>query len=157
MQATVNNQAPFNLDPKTEIGDLLDLGGGRFHLLKDNKSYNIEVVTVDEGSKEVEMIINGKSYAVGLKNEMDLLLESMGISRADASKVDALKAPMPGLILEISVAVGDTVQKGDPLLILEAMKMENVIKAAGDGVVASIEAAQGDAVEKGQLLIKFGD
>ncbi|MCL4145650.1 UNVERIFIED_CONTAM: hypothetical protein GTU68_019273 [Idotea baltica] len=62
---------------------------------------------------------------------------------------------MPGLILDILVEVGQTIQKGDQLMILEAMKMENVLKAPGEGSISSIEVSQGDSVEKNQVLIKF--
>ena len=66
-----------------------------------------------------------------------------------------VKAPMPGLVVEVPVVVGQTVAKGDKVLILEAMKMENVIKAVGDGVVKAVHASQGQPVEKGQLLIEM--
>jgi len=79
----------------------------------------------------------------------------MGISNLDSAQVNDMKAPMPGLILDILVTPGQEVKKGDQLLILEAMKMENVLKAPGDGTVSSIEVAKGDSVEKGQVLIKF--
>ena len=62
---------------------------------------------------------------------------------------------MPGLIVGINVAVGDRVSKGDSLLILEAMKMENNLKAPGDGTVNAIRATKGDRVEKGQVLVEF--
>ena len=86
---------------------------------------------------------------------MDVLLEQMGIDMAAANVVNDLKAPMPGLVLEIPVSVGQEIKKGDQLIILEAMKMENVLKAVGDGVVKSIEVGKGDSVEKNQVLIKF--
>jgi biotin carboxyl carrier protein len=70
-------------------------------------------------------------------------------------QVNAIKAPMPGLILEINVVVGQTVQENDPLLILEAMKMENSFLSPRDGVIKSIAVTKGDAVDKGQLLIEF--
>ena len=69
---------------------------------------------------------------------------------AGSVKVDA---PMPGTILNIKVAAGDTVNKGDVLLVLEAMKMENDIVAPQSGTVASINVAKGDAVEAGSTLI----
>lgn len=67
-----------------------------------------------------------------------------------------LKAPMPGLVLRILVAVGDTVAVGSPLLALEAMKMENELKAASAGQVVAIRVTQGQAVEKGQVLLELG-
>lgn len=79
----------------------------------------------------------------------------LGLQAGGGQKINSVKAPMPGLVLEVSVAPGQAVQKGDTLLILEAMKMENVIKAAGEGVVKAIPATKGLAVDKGQVLIEF--
>jgi biotin carboxyl carrier protein len=62
---------------------------------------------------------------------------------------------MPGLVIDILVKSGQSVQKNEPLLILEAMKMENVIKAAGDGIVKIINAKKGQPVDKGQTLLEF--
>jgi biotin carboxyl carrier protein len=89
------------------------------------------------------------------KDRFDLLLDKLGMSDAAASKVNELKAPMPGLIVDIRVETGQTVQKGDPLLVLEAMKMENILKAPGDGVVGAIKVGLRDNVTKGQVLIQF--
>jgi biotin carboxyl carrier protein len=63
---------------------------------------------------------------------------------------------MPGLIVDIKVEAGQEVKKGDPILILEAMKMENIIKSPGDGVVKAIKVNPRDNVEKNQVLIQFG-
>ena len=79
----------------------------------------------------------------------------MGFEVGKAKQINAIKAPMPGLILEISVTVGQEVKENDQLLILEAMKMENSIASPRDGVIKSISAEKGNAVEKGQLLIEF--
>jgi biotin carboxyl carrier protein len=72
-----------------------------------------------------------------------------------AKKVNEVKAPMPGMVLKILVKDGDEVKKGDPLLVLEAMKMENILKSPTDGVIKKIAAVTGVAVEKNQLLIQF--
>jgi biotin carboxyl carrier protein len=79
----------------------------------------------------------------------------MGLSLGNASLEDEIHAPMPGLILEVNVSEGDTVQKGDFLCVLEAMKMENTLTAPRDGVVKSITIAKGETVEKGKLLIEL--
>jgi biotin carboxyl carrier protein len=86
---------------------------------------------------------------------MDRLLRSLGMSVAGSSKASDIKAPMPGLIHSFFVQEGDTVAKGAHVLILEAMKMENVIKAPGDVKVAKIHVKKGDSVEKGQLIMSF--
>jgi biotin carboxyl carrier protein len=84
-----------------------------------------------------------------------LLLEKLGMNNAASGKVNNIKAPMPGLIIELKVKTGDTVKAGDQLLILEAMKMENILKSPGEGVVKSVKVKKGDTVEKNQVLIEF--
>ena len=62
---------------------------------------------------------------------------------------------MPGLVLSIMVEPGDSVKKGEGVMVLEAMKMENIIRTPADGIVKSIDVKKSDAVEKNQVLIKF--
>jgi biotin carboxyl carrier protein len=69
--------------------------------------------------------------------------------------VNHIKAPMPGLIIDLRVKEGDVVKQNDPLIILEAMKMENVIKSPGDGTVKAVKVQKGNSVEKNQVLIEF--
>ena len=69
--------------------------------------------------------------------------------------INDIKAPMPGLILEVNVEEGAEVQEGDYLLVLEAMKMENTLTAPRDGVVKSVSIKKGETVEKNQLLIEM--
>ena len=135
--------------------DLVQLTDRTFHILHQNRSYSAEVLELNTADKTVSLRINGHRHTVQLTDRFDLLLEKMGMSNAATTAVNTLKAPMPGLIVGINAAVGDTVSKGDSLMILEAMKMENNLKAPGDGVVKTIRAAKGDRVEKGQVLIEF--
>lgn len=90
-----------------------------------------------------------------LKDKNDMLLEKLGMNVASLSALKDIKAPMPGLILDLKVKEGDEVKKGDVVLILEAMKMENIIKAPGDGKVKSVKVNLKDSVEKNQVLIQF--
>jgi acetyl/propionyl-CoA carboxylase alpha subunit len=90
-----------------------------------------------------------------LKDRIDLLLEGMGLHAKVTNKINHLKAPMPGLIHSVAVKEGDKVSKGDILLVLVAMKMENVIKAAGDGTVKSMKIIAGQTVEKNQVMLEF--
>ena len=135
--------------------DIADLGAGRFHVLHEGRSYNAEVVSADYTTKDIVLKINGQRVELQAKDRFDLLLERLGMSSAAATKVNELKAPMPGLIVDIRVQPGQAVRKGDPLLVLEAMKMENILKAPADGTVSSIKAVLRDNVQKGQVLVQF--
>ena len=79
----------------------------------------------------------------------------MGMNSTGAGSLKEIKAPMPGLILDLKVAPGDVVKKGDVVLILEAMKMENSIKSPGDGLVKAVNVSLKQSVEKNQVLTQF--
>lgn len=144
----IYNDQPFNWS-------LSQKSNSTFLILKDHKTFRAEILDIEPSSKTATIKIEKSVFEIELKDKMDLLLEKMGIANLDAPQVNDLKAPMPGLILETLVEAGQEIKKGDQLLILEAMKMENVLKAPGDGTVVSIEVSKGDSVEKGQILIKF--
>lgn len=135
--------------------DMQLLGGGRYHVLHEGRSYNAEVVSADYAAKTFVLKINGQRVELQAQDRFDQLLKQMGLSDATATKVNELKAPMPGLIVDIRVEPGQVVQKGDPLLVLEAMKMENILKAPADGTIGSIKAVLRANVTKGQVLVQF--
>ncbi len=136
-------------------GDIQSLGNNHFHVLYQNRSYNAEIVKADYVEKSFTIKINGNTYELSVQDRFDLLLEQLGMGKVSKQKLNDLKAPMPGLILDILVREGDRVKKGDNLLILEAMKMENMIKSAGEGTVRQIKVSKGDRVEKNHILIVF--
>ena len=135
--------------------DVIPVNENTFHIIHEAKNYLAHIVSIDYTEKVFHLKINGKPVSLELKDKMDILLEQLGMSDLANQQLNDLKAPMPGLMVDILVKEGDEVQKGDSLLILEAMKMENVIKAAGDGTIQEIKVKKGDSVEKGQLLITF--
>ncbi len=163
MQAIINHNTyeidekdgTFLLDGKPFAWDLQQLEEKHFHILKDKQSFRVEVLASDLSTKTFTLKINGEIHEVKLKDKTDLLLEKMGLSATISNVMKELKAPMPGLIYELKVKAGDVVQKGDVLLILVAMKMENAIKAAGEGVVKQINVNLNDSVEKNQVLMTF--
>jgi len=162
-KATVNNKI-FEIE-SSEHGllvngqpqpwDLVKIADGYFHILFNSKSYRAEVIKNDPETKTFTFKINGHNYTVTLKDKFDVLLEKMGMHNTVGNKVNNIKAPMPGLIIDLKIKVGDTVKQGDPLLILEAMKMENILKSPGDGIVKTLKVKKGDSVEKGQVLVEF--
>jgi acetyl/propionyl-CoA carboxylase alpha subunit len=135
--------------------DLQEDGGNRFHVLRDNKSYNVEILDADTETKTMTVKVNGRDYQVALTDRYDELLKSLGMDKAMSSKVNEMKAPMPGLVLDVRVTEGQAVAKGDALIVLEAMKMENILKSPADVVVKKIIAKKGTAVEKNQVLVMF--
>lgn len=135
--------------------DMLQLKEGSYHILKNNKSYKVEVLKFNKEDKTFLMEINGNRYEMNLKDKFDILLKKMGLENMASTKVSNVKSPMPGKILSIDVEVGYEVQKGDKLIILEAMKMENVIKSPADGKIKKINIKEGDSVEKNYILIDF--
>ena len=126
-----------------------------FQIIKGQKSYVVELVKLDAAKKELTLKINNKSAEVKIQDKFDLLLEKLGMNGQANAKLTSITAPMPGLILEINVQEGDTVEKDQPMVILEAMKMENIIKSPGDGIVKKILVTTGESVEKKQILIQF--
>jgi biotin carboxyl carrier protein len=135
--------------------DVINTKGDNYSIIKDNKSYNVEVLSVKPDEKSFLIKVDGIKYSLNAKDKYDELLHSLGMDNLASKKVADLKAPMPGLVLEISVEVGQEVVKGDTLLILEAMKMENVIKSPTDGVIKSISVSQSETVEKNQVILNF--
>ncbi len=127
----------------------------KLHLLYKNKSYYFEVVQLDKESNTCIIKHRGKVIPIQIKDKFDLLLDSLGMDVAANKKINSLKAPMPGLVLSTKVKVGDAVKKGDALLILEAMKMENVIKSPTDGVIKTMHVEDKNTVDKNQILVTF--
>ncbi len=143
------------IDGKAFSWDVIKVKDGSFHVIKDNRSFNVEVIKADVAEKNFLVSINGNKYQVNVKDKFDELLKSLGMDNLATNKINEIKAPMPGLVLEIRVAEGDTVKKGDAILVLEAMKMENSIKSPTDGIIKKINVKKGIAVEKNQVLINF--
>ncbi|MCO5230685.1 MAG: acetyl-CoA carboxylase biotin carboxyl carrier protein subunit [Chitinophagales bacterium] len=141
-----------NEEVKLDFGSL---SKGKYHVIKDNQSYNLEVISSNIADKTFSIKVNGQIFQLSVEDALDQQLRAMGMSKANEDKVDKIIAPMPGLVLKILVVPGQTISKGDSLIILEAMKMENVIKSSGDAVVKAIHIKEKDAVEKNQLLIEM--
>ena len=99
--------------------------------------------------------VNQKTLEVEIKNNLDQLLEKLGMSDDTSQEIKEVHSPMPGMILDIIVKAGQKVSKGEPLLILEAMKMENIIKSPKDSVLKHINVSKGQNVNRGDILIIF--
>ena len=154
MKGVVNTRFDFELD-EVVIWDIVEVKKGRFHIVYNNKSFVADILTHDRKNKSFEIIINNNAYSVQLKDRFDELLHDLGMDVGNSNKDNDVKAPMPGRVLEILVREGDAVAEGDGLIILEAMKMENIIKSTRKGVLKHIQAAEGDSVEKNAVLLSY--
>lgn len=149
------DKTTVEIDGKEHAVDLVELAEGKYHLLFQHKSFTVQVVKINQEEKTMSLQVNGNPYEVEMKNKMTQLLESMGISAMSKPKVSGVKAPMPGKVLKVNVAVGDSIAKGQPLMMLEAMKMENIIKSPIDAVIKEVAVVPGDTVEKNADLVVF--
>ena len=152
-KVNTTNQS-FGLDKN----QLLNLGFNQtgvntYTLIENNKVYTLELLDID--GKNVTISINGRKESYEIKDSLDLLVDQLGLAVTSNEKVDSVIAPMPGLVLKLMVNSGEEVEEGQPLLILEAMKMENVIKSPTAGIIKSIDVEVGAAVEKKKVLITF--
>lgn len=141
------------IDGNASNYEVIKISDSSFKVFGNKKIYNINVVS--QVGKELTLNINNQEVTVKVSDHIDQILEKLGMDTAQSTSVSEIKAPMPGSILSILVNEGQEVQAGDQILILEAMKMENVIKSSGDGVVSKIHISEKDNVEKNQVLISF--
>lgn len=164
LQVTVNDKNTYAVaheegkwtlnDNNTDL-DICQLPNGMVSVLLNGKSYTAIIEKSDRKTKEVTIRVNGQLYTTSIKEPIDQLLTNMGMDLKAMQKAEPVKAPMPGMILKVLVTPGQQVNKGDGLIVLEAMKMENQLKATASGTVKAIKVAERTAVEKGAILIEM--
>ena len=140
------NDQPFD-------GNIQKIDERTYRVYKGNRIFHIEVA--ERKGKEMKLKVDGLLLDISVTDHIDQILDKLGMNTAASNVVKDIKAPMPGSILNIIVNEGAEVRQGDQLLVLEAMKMENVIKSPGDGMVSKIHVAEKENVEKNQVLISF--
>jgi len=152
----VNDTFDFEIENEEHSNlDILQISDSEFHILQQNKPYKAKIQAADFNNKKYKVKVNNNTYNININNQLDLLIKDLGFSISSTKHVNSIKAPMPGLILDINIKVGQEIKENDTLLILEAMKMENIIFSPRNGVIKCISANIGDAVEKNQLLIEY--
>jgi len=145
----------FTFEQADLNADLLGQEGDTYFLLIDGVKHEARIDKVLDGGKRFKIRAAGEFYMVQVQTALDQLVKDMGLSDYDTQVVGDVEAPMPGRVLEIKVAEGETVEEGTPLMVLEAMKMENILTAVGNGVIEKIHVGQGATVDKGELLIEM--
>jgi len=155
MKARVNERFDFSFEGNDFNWDCIEVKEGRFHILFKGRSLVADVIEANTNQKMFIIRINNNNYSVQIKDKYDELLQSLGMDMLNNQKESDIKAPMPGRVLDIMLDIGSSVVKGESVLVLEAMKMENVIKSPTDGVVKRITVEKNQAVEKNEVLIEF--
>jgi biotin carboxyl carrier protein len=151
----VNGFVFFFTKTELDAADLVKRSPTEFNLIKDHRSLNAKLLETDVAGKKLKIEAEGNIFEVDIKDELDQVLEKMGFGSSSSKQVKEIRAPMPGLVLEITVADGQVVNEGDKLLILEAMKMENSIVIHAKATIKKVVVASGQAVEKGQVLVEL--
>lgn len=163
-KTTVNESQEFNIERECDQFhideekfnlDVARLSQSRFHIISNGQSYNVSLI--EQKDKTYTIKINGNLYEVNVDDPYDLLLQRLGMDYGKAGLLEDVKAPMPGMVLDIMVEEGQQVEKDQNLIILEAMKMENVLKAPADGKIGQIEVDKQDKVDKNDVLIRFDE
>jgi biotin carboxyl carrier protein len=124
-------------------------------ILDNNKAKLVSVKEVNHELKRYQIQIDGRTYLVHISDAVDQQILKMNLKSKKSNQLKELRAPIPGLVRQVNVQVGDQVDSGDSLFILEAMKMENVLKSPVNGIVSDLFVKPGESVEKNQILLSF--
>lgn len=155
-QILVNNTYSFALE-ETNLAQVnfTQIAPDTYHIIHQSKGYTIcfEHSDMDQGLYTLR--VNQQKFTVAITNPLASLIAQMGYQKSTQNIINQVKAPMPGLLLEIYVTKGQKVSKGDNLMVLEAMKMENLITAPRDGIIAEVPVALKETVEKEAVLLTF--
>lgn len=142
-------------DDQIAAADFLKKSATAFNLIAGNRSVNAVITDNEHSEKKLSVEVDGEIFQIEIKEELDQMMEKMGFGLSSNKHIKEIKAPMPGLVLQIAVAEGQEVAEGDKILILEAMKMENSILIHAAAKIKKIMVKAGQAVEKGQILVEL--
>ncbi len=121
-----------------------------YSLLLDNHSYEANISPSEAG---LEVLLRGQRYVVEVEDERSRLLRRVGGAQLTDTGTFQLKAPMPGMVIGVPVEEGQQVAKGDDLVILESMKMQNELKSPRDGTVTRVRVKTGDNVQQNAVMM----
>ena len=126
-----------------------------FHIIFNNKTYVVKLISSNKDSNNYYVSINNKIFNIEISDAKNKYSKIIGLKLSDDNKKLDVTSPMPGLVIDVLVNVNETVEKNQSLIILEAMKMENVIKSPVQAKIKSIMVKKGDNVNKNEVLISF--
>lgn len=146
----IGNDGSLKVNGEPREVDFLALGPSLYSILMDHRSYEM---VIEERDGDTEVLMQGRLYTGQVMDERAQLLASRRGGLAVDSGELSIKSPMPGLVIAIPVTEGQAVSKGQTILILESMKMQNELKAPRDATVQRISVQVGQSVEHNKLLI----
>jgi biotin carboxyl carrier protein len=150
------NEFLFQLDESDlDATDIVEISPGVYSVIQNNQSVMVKVLPKGADAKLLRVEVNGEPFDIQIKDSLDQQLDTLGFNKISGKKVNTVKAPMPGLVIDVAVSEGQELKEGERLLILEAMKMENSILMPNDGQVKRVLVKPGQAVEKGQVLVEL--
>jgi biotin carboxyl carrier protein len=152
-EVEIHSDGSLTLNGQPHEVDFLAIGASRYSIIKDFRSLELVIEDSDEGGYDI--LLGGRRYTGQVLDERALLMANRkGGVKGGTNEVHS---PMPGLIVQVTVGIGDSVQEGQTVVILESMKMQNELKAPRSGIIENIHIQQGQTVDKGALLIYIGD
>lgn len=149
------NAGQYTFQITTADNMLKDLDSDNQYVLDNGKSKIVYINEIDHELKRYQIQIDGRSYQVQLSDVVDQQILAMNLKSKKSNQLKELRAPMPGMVRQVNVGVGSQVDLGDSLFILEAMKMENLLKSPVNGIVSDLYVKPGESVEKNQILLSF--
>lgn len=149
------NAGQYTFQITTADNMLKDLDTDNQYVLDNGKSKIVYINEIDHELKRYQIQIDGRSYQVQLSDVVDQQILAMNLKSKKSNQLKELRAPMPGMVRQVNVGVGSQVDLGDSLFILEAMKMENLLKSPVNGIVSDLYVKPGESVEKNQILLSF--
>ena len=148
------NKIRIKKNKKIQIIDCVPISSNSYSLIINGKTYYL-TITPKAGGYEVT--VNNHTHFVEIKDKLDLLLEKYGMKSDTSNSSGEIHAQIPGLVSRICVESGDSVDQGETLCILEAMKMENEITSPKSGTIKKIFITSGSNVNKGDILMEISN
>ena len=147
LKGTINGEVfDFKIDSNIE---------NNYSILYNNSVFDIDFISIDIDKKLIKLLVNGYLFELELEDRFDFIIKKLGLRKSNSTKEDFVESIMPGLIIDINVREGENVFKGQKLVTLEAMKMENVIKSPRNSTIKKIYFKKGNTVEKGDILFEL--
>ena len=147
----VNREGEVSVNNVIHTADMQTIGGSRLYsLIVDGRSYDI---FIDEQDERYLLVMQEGLFEVKVEDERTRRLAGLQHAPAPPAGEILIKAPMPGVVVDVPIAAGQAVEAGDRVVVLESMKMQNGFKTPRAGVVRTVRVKPGDRVDENQILL----